>query len=208
MAIEADFPLFPLGMVALPQEAVPLHIFEERYQEMIAYCLENEVEFGIVWAAEDGLRTVGCAVEIEEILETMPDGRMDIVCRGTRPFELLSRTEIHSYPSGEVEFLEDSEGSGDLSDDGARQVYAELYLAATEREIDEAELSNMSSYEMASTVEFGPDAKQTLLELRDEGARLRLLASLFKAALKRVDEVGKVEALARSNGKVRFGRFA
>ena len=54
--VEQDFPLFPLGLVALPFEIVPLHIFEERYRTMIGECLEQEREFGIVWLSDDGLR--------------------------------------------------------------------------------------------------------------------------------------------------------
>ena len=63
MELVRDFPLFPLGLVALPTELVPLHIFEERYKTMIGRCLEEESEFGIVWMADDGLRPVGCACE-------------------------------------------------------------------------------------------------------------------------------------------------
>jgi Lon protease-like protein len=63
-----DFPLFPLGIVTLPSEVVPLHIFEERFKTMIGECLERESEFGIVWLSDDGLRPIGCAVEIEEVL--------------------------------------------------------------------------------------------------------------------------------------------
>ena len=53
-----DFPLFPLGVVALPHELVPLHIFEERYRTMIGECLERGTEFGIVWSDDDGVRAV------------------------------------------------------------------------------------------------------------------------------------------------------
>ena len=84
MALVRDFPLFPLGIVALPCELVPLHIFEERYKTMMARVLEEEGEFGIVWVADDGLRPIGCACEVAEVLERMPDGRLNIVTRGTR----------------------------------------------------------------------------------------------------------------------------
>ena len=91
MALVRDFPLFPLGLVALPTELVPLHIFEERYKTMIARVLEEEGEFGIVWVADDGLRDIGCACEIAEVLERMPDGRINLVARGTRPFRIEAR---------------------------------------------------------------------------------------------------------------------
>ena len=62
--LRRDFPLFPLGIVALPGELIPLHIFEERYKTMIEECLGQEREFGIVWLSDDGLREVGCACAI------------------------------------------------------------------------------------------------------------------------------------------------
>lgn len=206
MATERNFPLFPLGMVAVPGEAVPLHIFEERYKSMIAFCLEHEHEFGLVWSDSEGLRGVGCAMVVEEVLDRTADGRMDILCRGTRPFELISRTETLQYPSGEVEFLGDEGDPPDaLTATAVRELYAGLYSDATDQEIEPSVLSTMSAYDMAATVEFGADAKQTLLELRSEQARMKLLEKLFRAAMKRVDDLGRAEALARSNGKVRFG---
>lgn len=205
MADHDHFPLFPLGMVALPHEAVPLHIFEERYKSLVAHCLEHEVEFGIIWAEDGELHEVGCAVMIETVLDRTPDGRMDILCRGTRPFNLINAHTEHAFPTGEVEFP--GEGPTDEGEFGpsTRDLYGKLVKEATDRDLSEEDLGEMSAYEMAATVEFGTEAKQALLELRTEGERLELLSQIFRAALKRVDEVGRAEALARSNGKVRFG---
>jgi len=63
------FPLFPLGLVLLPQELVPLHIFEERYKQMIGECLEDEHEFGILWLSDDGLKEIGCSARITRALD-------------------------------------------------------------------------------------------------------------------------------------------
>src|SRR5687767_3830075 len=95
-------PLFPLDTVALPSELVPLHIFEERYKTMIGECLEDESEFGIVWLTDDGLRANGCACEVAQVLERLPDGRMNIVCRGTRPFRVVEQVDDAPYPAGIV----------------------------------------------------------------------------------------------------------
>ena len=84
-----DFPLFPLELVALPGELVPLHIFEERYKTMMGECLDSGTEFGIVWMADDGLQEIGCACAIERVLERMDDGRINLLARGTRPFRVL-----------------------------------------------------------------------------------------------------------------------
>ncbi|HEU4975597.1 MAG TPA: LON peptidase substrate-binding domain-containing protein [Baekduia sp.] len=202
----ADFPLFPLGIVALPHEIVPLHIFEPRYRTMIAACLEEGGEFGIVWATDDGLKTNGCAMEVAEVLERHPDGRLDILTRGTRPFRLVEEHFDQPYPSAQVEFLDDKpEQPHEATVADAHAAYGELVEEATDRVMAPEELAAMSAYEMAATVEFGLDAKQGLLDLRSENARLRLLARLLRAALRRLDFIERAQAKARSNGKVRFG---
>jgi Lon protease-like protein len=201
-----DFPLFPLGIVALPTEYVPLHIFEERYKTMIGACLEQEREFGIVWLADDELKTVGCAVAIDRVLERMDDGRLNILCRGTTPFRLVERQDDLPYPAGTVELLEDRDEPADPEvADRARASYVELVAAATDRTLEPDEVSEMTAYRMAATVDFGLEAKQGLLDLRSENARLRLVTRLFRAAMRRLDFVERAEARARSNGKVRFG---
>ena len=200
-----DFPLFPLSLVALPGELIPLHIFEERYKTMMNECLQREREFGILWLSDEGLRENGCACLIERVLERLDDGRLNILTRGTRPFRVLERREHLPYPAGTVEFLDDRDETVDetlLS--AAHDVYADLLKRATDRDADAQELATMSAYAMAATVDFGLDAKQGLLDLRSENARLRLVTRLFRAALKRLDFVDRAQARARSNGKVRF----
>jgi len=204
--IEQDFPLFPLDLVALPSEYVPLHIFEARYRTMVAECLERDRELGIVWLSHDELKPIGCAVAIERVLERMEDGRLNILTRGTRPFRLIERQDDLAYPAGAVEFLRDREEDADrAAEHAARAAYAALVREATDSEPDGDRLAAMTSYDMAATVEFGLDAKQGLLELRSENARLRLVAQLMRAALRRLEFVDRAQARARSNGKVRFG---
>jgi len=201
-----NFPLFPLGLVALPHEIVPLHIFEERYKTMIGECLADGGEFGIVWASDDGLKGNGCAMEVTEVLQTHDDGRMDILVRGTRPFRLVVEQFDHVYPAGEVEFLEDRpEEPDDPTVDAAHEAYGDLVEEATDKVLEPSELAPLTAYEMAATVDFGLEAKQGLLDLRSENARLRLVTRLFRAAIRRLDFIERAQARARSNGKVRFG---
>lgn len=215
----SGFPLFPLGLVAVPGESVPLHVFEDRYRRMIERCLSAgsdspEREFGIVWLSDEELKDVGCACEVERVLERMDDGRLNILARGTRPFRLLERQDDLPYPAGVIEFLYD-DGEGDsaaarreeadaVAGASARELYRELVAQATDRRLGEDELNAMSAYEMAATVEFTKDAKQQLLELRSEPARLRLLALLLRAAIKRLELIDRAQVRAQSNGKVRF----
>jgi Lon protease-like protein len=209
--LSRGFPLFPLGIVALPTESVPLHIFEDRYRRMIEHCLPAEPgspgrEFGIVWLSEQELKSIGCACEIEQVLERMDDGRLNIVVRGTRPFRLLERQDDLPYPAGAIEFLADSDEEPDAqASESARDLYRELVRQATDREIEDAELAKMDAYRMAATVEFSVAAKQELLELRSENARLRLLGQLIRTAIERLELVERAQVRALSNGKVRFG---
>src|SRR3954470_4685279 len=204
--VVSDFPLFPLGLVALPHELIPLHIFEQRYRTMIGECLERGTEFGIVWAGDEGMRPVGCAMEVAEVLERMDDGRMNILTRGTRPFRIVDEQEDLPYPAGTVEFLLDKEEAADEGTaDSAHEAYNELVEQATDRTLDPAELAAMSAYQMAATVDFGLEAQQGVLDLRSENARLPLVPRLFRAALKRLAFIERAQERARSNGKVRFG---
>src|SRR5918998_648544 len=113
---------------------------------MMARCEEDESEFGIVWLADDGLRPVGCACEIAEVLERMPDGRLNLVARGTRPFRIEARQEELAYPAGVVEFLFDREEEVDPeAAAGAHTAYADLVEQATDRTPDAAQLEGMSA---------------------------------------------------------------
>jgi Lon protease-like protein len=198
-----DFPLFPLPIVLLPSEVLPLHIFEDRYKAMVARCLEEHSEFGIVWLADDGLKEVGCTAQIAEVLERAPDGRMNILVRGRNPFKLVERQENLVYPAGTVELLED--GPGDVETDvgsEARERYADLLEEITDERPDAGALEALSAYEMAASVEIDPELKQGLLELRSEEERLKMLAALFKDGIARLERARKIAERARGNGRV------
>jgi Lon protease-like protein len=207
----SEFPLFPLGIVALPSEGVPLHIFEDRYLRMVERCLTADGGtlqrcFGILWLSEEELKGIGCVCEVEHVLERMDDGRLNILARGTRPFRLLERQDDLPYPAGVIELLDETEEATDEDAAGAaRDLYRDLVAQATDREMERDELEAMDAYRMAASVEFEAAAKQELLELRSENARMRLLATLLQAAIERLELIERAQARARSNGKVRFG---
>ena len=201
-----SLPLFPLELVLLPGEVVPLHIFEERYKLMIGECLDEGSEFGIVWLADDGLKDVGCTARITEVLERMDDGRLNILVQGDAPFRLERRIEDLPYPAGDVELLdeeEEEEEPGDEAGEDAREQYADLVERVTDSRPSPADLADLGAYGMASTLDFALDAKQGLLELRSEHVRLERLAELFAGTLKRLDYAEVVAERARSNGKLR-----
>jgi Lon protease-like protein len=188
------FPLFPLGIVLLPSEVVPLHIFEERYRQMIGECLESDGEFGIVWLADDGLREVGCTARVTQVLKELEDGRMNILVAGGRPFRLLRRIDDMAYPAGEVEMLDDHgpDADGEAAElelaSEAHERYADLVEQVTDERPAPDDLEDLDAYGMAATIEFDAAPKQELLELRSERDRLAQVRDLFVATMKRIAE--------------------
>lgn len=207
MEVTRDFPLFPLRLVALPSELVPLHIFEDRYKALVERCIEEPTEFGIVCLDSDGgeMLETGCACEIAEVLERFDDGRVNLVARGTRPFRITATQDDFPYPAGTVVFPDDGDDTVEpelLAE--VHEAYAELVRQATDKDPDMAEIAEMSAYQIAGTVEFAVEAKQQLLETRTEADRAGQLLRLLRGALKRLEFMERAEARARSNGKVRL----
>jgi len=210
----SELAIFELPAVLLPGELMPLHIFEERYKRMVGNSLERDEPFGIVFREpEGGARSVGCEARISEVLERFEDGRMNIVVTGERPFRVLDRFESASFPAGEVEPASDrgggeAEGEGEAGEhaQAARAAFSELVRRVGGEEPDPAGLESAGAYELAARVELPPETKQRLLELRDEGERMRVLAAALEAlvgALERSEELAKH---ARMNGKLIVGR--
>jgi Lon protease-like protein len=199
------FPLFPLGLVLLPREVVPLHIFEERYKLMIGECLEEEREFGIIWLADDALKEVGCAARITQVLERFEDGRLNILVEGTAPFRLDRRIGELAYPAGDVELLDDEADAGEDALERTRSAYADLVEEVTDTRPEPAALAELDAYGMAATLDIALSAKQTLLELRSERARLEQLEALFAEAVKRIKTATRVAEQASGNGHLRPG---
>jgi Lon protease-like protein len=199
------FPLFPLGLVLIPHELVPLHIFEERYKLMIGECIEGDSEFGIVWLSDDGLKEIGCSARISRVLERFEDGRMNVLVEGTNPFRLVRRIDDLPYPAGDVEPLEDD--GQDTPDgealDAARKRYADLVAEVTDERPEPDALAQLDAYAMAATLDVALEAKQMLLELRSERARLEQLEALFAEALGRIRHAERAAERAQGNGSLK-----
>jgi Lon protease-like protein len=199
------FPLFPLDLVALPGELIPLHIFEPRYRTMFARLRAEESRFGILWASEDGLHDVGCTCAIERVLQEHEDGRLDVLTCGQTPLRLAGTLTHDPYPAAPVVLLEDEDEDDDPSArGGAEQAYDALVAAVTGQPADPGALTGMNAYAMASTIELGLEVKQQLLELRSERARLRLLGRILTETLEQLGPTELAQARARSNGTIRF----
>lgn len=117
-----ELPLFPLNLVLFPHMSIPLHIFEERYKEMINLCVEESLPFGIVLATginpgtgETKTHKIGCTARISHV-ERMPDGKMNIEVVGEHRFRILDTHETRSYRTGLTEPLVDDPLTEELAD--------------------------------------------------------------------------------------------
>jgi Lon protease-like protein len=194
--------LFPLGIVLLPTERVPLHIFEPRYRELIGECLEDDGEFGLVYADEDGVREVGTRARVADVLERFDDGRLNVVVEGGARFRVERLTRGRSYMTAEVAPVEDDAGAveAETAARAAGSFRALAALAGAELEDGPDEASPQLSYELAAQVELAADAKQGLLESRSEQERLELVAELLEAARQTLIATRELGARAKRNG--------
>jgi Lon protease-like protein len=196
--------LFPLELVLLPSERVPLHIFEDRYRELVGESLAEAGEFGVILEDDDGLRQVGTSTGVIELVHTFDDGRMNILVEGRSRFRLVEETAGRSYRTAEVEPLEDDEGE-EATDEQTERTLEAFRRLATIAEADEVEIpesGELLSFQLASRVDFGTVLKQELLELRSERARLDRLVDLLAQAAAALAREREVRERASGNGKV------
>ncbi len=197
--------LFPLGIVLLPTEQVPLHIFGPRTSEPISQGFGDEREFGLVFADEDGLRAVGTRAAVTEVLERFEDGRLNIVVEGGDRFRLIEVNEGQSFHTGEVEPVVDEP---DPADEGTKTQALELFRRLVEltgsdvEEPDEGEAAGHLSFVLAARFEFAPPVKQELLQTTSERLRLERLCELLETAVELVVRQEEIAGRARTNGKV------
>jgi Lon protease-like protein len=196
--------LFPLDLVLLPGEQRPLHIFEERYRELIEECLAEDEEFGLVLADDQGLRPVGTRAAVVEVLQQFDDGRMDVVIEGRRRFRVVEVTEGRSFTTAEVDDIDDAVGEDPDREDVSRAVDAFRHvLEAAQVEVDEIDpKAGGLSFQIVSRIDLGNDIKQSLLELTSERERLTQLEPLLRKAAESVRVDREVRERASRNGRV------
>ena len=194
-------PLFPLDLVLLPSELLPLHIFEPRYREMVAECLETERPFGVVRAREGGVATVGCTAEIMTVAKKYDDGRMDIVTRGKNRFEVIQVNQERSFLQADVLLLDDpSEPGTPEQKRDALKLHGEIMnlMGASEKSFEASD--PLLSFQLASALPMDLDLKQNLLETNSEADRLESLISLFQNILPPMRRSVHIRRKAGGNG--------
>jgi Lon protease-like protein len=177
-------PLFPLDLVLLPGVPLPLHIFEPRYKEMIAECLEQKKPFGIVRASEEGVAGIGCTAEIVSVTKKYDDGRMDILARGVNRFEVLEVNQERSFLQAEVMVVEDEPGepSTQMIEQAVR-LHAEIAKLAGSESGSAGEGGSNLSFLLAGSLPLDLDFKQNLLTTLSEEKRLEAVIQYLRAVL-------------------------
>jgi Lon protease-like protein len=199
-------PLFPLGLVLVPGELLPLHIFEERYKRLIADCRETGGPFGIVLSREGGLAVVGCTARVGAVLEEFSDGRLNIVVRGGERFRLVE-LRPPDLPDVEplralVEYLDDT--PGEVVPEVAQAVerlFARALELTDSGSPKRGSVDVPRSFQIAGVFEIEPMVKQRLLQLHYESERLELLAGFFETLVERLELLRSREDAIRGNGK-------
>ena len=198
--------LFPLGIVLLPTERLPLHIFEERYKELVGECLEHEAEFGLVYADDDGLRDVGTRAHVVEVLTRFEDGRLNILVEGGERFRLTELTDGRSFNTGLVAPIEDADDPAETAAvDEALRLFEQL-REVTESEVDAPDRGDSQlSFALAGKVELPSDEKLALLAETSERVRIELVQELLAHAVLTAQRVRRAAERASTNGKVDLG---
>jgi Lon protease-like protein len=193
-------PLFPLQVVVFPRTQLPLHIFEERYKEMIGEAIRDKSEFGVVLAKDDGLLNAGCTAVVDKVLKSHPDGRMDILTRGVRRFEIVMLNQEKSYLRGEVTYFDDDEpgpAAGEVRTEALRlyQSWMEHEDSNKEVQLEDAQLS----FQLAQGIE-DLDFLHFLLRTRSEPLRLKKLTEFLSEYVPRQRQTAIMKKLAPLNG--------
>jgi Lon protease-like protein len=205
MARFDDLPLFPLGVVLLPDEVLPLHIFEPRYRELVARCLDGLEPFCIVLADDEGVRSTGCLAQDIEVLERFDDGRLNIAVTGGEPVAIDAiDEEAHAYLSAAAHTLpDDPETPAPRDVDAALEAYRGLVSNAEGDEAPpEPQPGPRLSYAIAGRIDFGVTVKQQLLEKRSEVARLSDVTALIRGAARTLAVRRAIAERAKRNGRV------
>jgi len=192
--VSSLLPIFPLELVLLPGVPLPLHIFEPRYKEMIAECLEQKKPFGVVRASSDGVADIGCTAEIMSVTKKYDDGRMDILTRGVDRFEVLEVNEDRSFLQAEIAMVHDEDEDEDGDEGEPHKPTAEMVTQAVRLHAEIAKLAGAEpsgpdehagnlSFLLAGSLPLDLDFKQSLLATLSEAKRLEAVVGYLEAIL-------------------------
>jgi Lon protease-like protein len=210
-------PIFPLPLVLLPAEVLPLHIFEPRYRQMLKDISATDNRFGLNrfdpsagFGDRPEIGSVGCVAEVREV-QTLPDGRSNIVTVGRARYEIIGyRDPKDGYLVAEVEFFRDHPNKDRRLEAIAGKVlsvFRRIAKAAKELSGSNQPLADPGSgdpetlsFAVASAFNLDVDAKSELLATRDTLERLERLLVILESAVDRIEETANVRTVSMTNG--------
>jgi Lon protease-like protein len=195
-------PLFPLSVVLLPTMPLPLHIFEDRYKEMMGELIPAKGEFGVVFAKDDGIVNIGCTASVERVMRRYDDGRLDLLAIGQRRFQIASLDQEKPFLRAEVEFFNDDDASEVPLELRQRATAAYRNLATAENESAAAEPvweNTRISFQLARYIDDF-DKRQTVLSLRSEVERLEFLVRVIPEYVARRERTALAKRVGPLNG--------
>jgi Lon protease-like protein len=196
--------LFPLKVVLLPTEQIPLHVFEPRYKELIGECIDTDGEFGLVLSDDEGLRAVGTKARVTDVIERFDDGRLNVVVEGGERFRLVELTSGRAFHTGEIESIEDEDVDAEPADAERALGLFRRVAELAEAETTEPEPSRVLSYEIAARIELPIGLKQELLESRSEPQRLKPLSQALDGIAELLQRQRELRDLSSRNGHQRL----
>ena len=197
-------PLFPLEVVLFPEAALPLHIFEDRYKEMVTLCLAEKTGFGVVCAQREGLAVVGCLAEVVRVLQEYPDGRLDILCQGSLRFEIENLDNSKSYLQAEVDFFHDDGPAASrlLREECTALHFEVLELTGGEKTHRAFDLDKPVAFRLAWGSPTDLAFRLELLAMRSDIERTERLVALYNTMLPKLRRGAQASTIAGRNGHV------
>lgn len=180
---------------------LPLHIFEERYKEMMNDIVPRSEEFGVVLAKRDGISNLGCTATVERIVNKYPDGRLDLIAIGRRRFQVSSLDRGKAYLRASVEFFDDEEGLAPPANLLKKAAAARRKLADLENPGDSEteEAPGPISFQIAQLI-FDLEKRLAILSLRSETGRLQYIDSILPEYVAHREQALLAKRLAPQNG--------
>lgn len=208
MSDKTILPLFPLPLVVCPGESLPLHIFEERYKEMIAFCRSSESQlesqFGVSLAYNNKLYSIGCSVRIEDIVKEYSDGRLDIINIGVKRYKMVEIFKDKSYVRASIEFFDDEDEDA-LADSSLVQNAILLHkklneIIKGEGKVVEIPSGQKISFALAHSSGLDVLQKQRVIEMISETKRLEFLVEHYEKVLPEIERTEEIKRRILSNG--------
>lgn len=198
--------IFPLGLVIFPESVIQLHIFEQKYKNLINDCLDKDSQFGVNIILASKIQKVGCLVKIVEILKRYPDDKMDILVRGISKYLITSqKVSNREYLEANVEFLEDKP---EYPDSTMIEDCVNLYNSIA-KEIKSLKLDTIDSsifftlspsYFFAQKAGLTNEQKYYLLQLNSEKDRLKFIYDHLSQIEPYLRETEIIEQIIKSDG--------